>query len=253
MIGVAHTPSVSDDYQIGRMVQEVRRAHKLRQVDVAARAGVGCESVSRLERGQVDGMTVGTLRAISKAMGMPSIAQLGWRSPEIDRLRDKRHAQLVEAAGRLLVEADWQVQVEYTFSHYGERGAVDVLAWHSAKSALLIGEVKTRVWDLQDLLSTLDRKRRLVPTLLRREPGWRADGVGVVLAMPESSTHRHLIERYSAVFDSALPDRQRRVRQWLETPIGDLRGILFLPISHQIGMRKPAARPARRGASDRGL
>ena len=240
---------MGDDFQIGRMVRDVRVARHLRQEDVAGRAGVSREMVSRLERGLVQGITVGNLRAISRAMGMPSLVGVGWRGPEVDRIRDMRHAALVEAVARNLMEIGWQVVPEYTFSEYGERGSVDGLAWHEANRALFIGEIKIRIWDLQDMLSTLDRKRRLVPELMRRERGWRADSVGVVLTMPESSTHRHLIERHSATFQAALPDRQIAVRRWLENPAGDLRGIWFLPDSHQPCTRKtPGAETCAAGA-----
>jgi transcriptional regulator with XRE-family HTH domain len=230
---------VSDDYQIGRLVRDLRVSRGVRQEDVAARAGVSAEMVSRLERGLIDGMTVGHLRAISRALSMPSIVGIGWRNPEIDRLRDQAHALVVEAVARRLVESGWEIIPEYTFSRYGERGAVDGLAWHPAFRALLITEAKTRIWDLQDTLSKLDRKRRLVPELLRRERGWRAEAIGVVLIMPEKSTHRHLIERHAATFHAALPARQMQVRHWLDSPSGDLRGIWFLPISHQTGTKKP--------------
>jgi transcriptional regulator with XRE-family HTH domain len=234
------------------MVRDVRLAHNLRQQDVAVRACVSRQAVSRLECGLVDGMTVGSLRAISRAMGMPSLVGLGWRNPEIDRLRDSWHAALVETIAKALLESGWEIVPEYTFSRYGERGAVDSLAWHPAYRALFIGEAKTRIWDLQDMLSTLDRKRRLVPGLLLRERGWRAKGVGVVLAMPEKSTHRHLIERHSATFGAALPDRQIQVRRWLEAPNGDLRGIWFLPISHQAVTGKQPRRPQRPESSSTG-
>jgi transcriptional regulator with XRE-family HTH domain len=242
---------VADDFRIGRIVRDVRVSKNLRQSDVAARAGVSREMVSRLERGLVDGMTVANLRAVSRAVQMPSIVSLGWRGPEIDRLRDVEHAALVEAVARALVGFGWEMVPEYTFSEFGERGAVDGLFWHPAHRSLLIGEIKTRIWDLQGLLSTLDRKRRLIPGLLCRERAWRPKGVGVVLAMREKSTHRHLIERHATIFSAALPARQLEVRRWLETPSGDLRGIWFLPDSHEIGTRKVprAARPLSRAES----
>jgi hypothetical protein len=196
--------------------------------------------LSRLERGLVDNFNIAHLRAISRALEMPSIVSLGWRGPEIDRLRDKDHAALVEALGRALVDAGWELVPEYTFNHFGEKGAVDSLAWHPAGRSIFIGEIKTRIWDLQDLLSTLDRKRRLIPELLRRERGWRPESVGVALVIEEKSTHRHLIERHSATFRAAFPQRQVEVRRWIESPAGDMRGILFLPNSHQANIRKPA-------------
>jgi transcriptional regulator with XRE-family HTH domain len=229
---------VGDDYQLGRIVRDVRLSRGLRQEDVAARGGMSRETVSRLERGLVDGITVGNLRSVSRALEMPSMVNLGWRGPEVDRLRDKEHAALVEAVAETLSDSGWVNVSEYTFNFYGERGSVDGLAWHPARRALLIGEIKTRIWDLQDLLSTVDRKRRLVPELLRRERGWRAEAIGVVLVLPEKSTHRHLIERHAAIFDGAFPHRQIHVRRWLAAPDGELNGIWFLPNSHQNGTEK---------------
>src|SRR5271157_2580177 len=182
---------MSDDVQIGRVVQTVRVARDLRQQDVAARAGVSRPTVSRLERGMIEGMTVGSLRAISRALGMPSIVSLGWRVPEIDRLRDRLHAAMVEQVSSMLANQGWETRPEYSFSHYGERGSTDILAWHAACQALLIVETKTRLWDMQDLLTSLDRKRRLVPTLVVNDFGWKARLVGVLLVLPQLSTHRH--------------------------------------------------------------
>jgi transcriptional regulator with XRE-family HTH domain len=237
---------MADDVQLGRMVRDVRRARKLSQAELADRARVGRETVSRLERGLVDGLSVGTLRAVSRALGMPSIASLGWRGPEMDRLRDRVHASMVERVGRTLLAAGWAFDPEYTFNYYGEKGAVDALGWHAERRTLLIGEIKTKIWDLQDMLSTLDRKRRVAPARLERERGWRAENVGVVLFLPELSTHRHLIERHAATFGGALPDRQVHVRRWICDPVGSLRGIYFLPDSHQTDERKPQPTPRSR-------
>lgn len=239
---------VSDDVRIGRMVQDLRISRGLRQEDLAASAGLSRPTISRLERGLVDGMTVGSLRAISRALQMPSIVSLGWRSPQIDRLRDRLHAAMVEEVASTLGAAGWETTPEYSFNHYGERGSTDILAWQTASRALLIIEVKTRLWDIQDLLTAMDRKRRLLPGLVGREFGWKAGAVGVVLVLPEISTHRHVVDRHAATFKAALPRRQREVRGWLEHPVGSLRGILFLPISHHnhIGQRAGRRRASKR-------
>jgi transcriptional regulator with XRE-family HTH domain len=229
---------MADDVAVGRMAQDVRRARGLSQVELAARAGVGRETVSRLERGLLEGMSVGALRAISRALAMPSIASIGWRGPELDRLRDGRHAAVVELVARMLTLSGWRLDTEYTFNHYGDRGSVDALAWNAERRALLIGEIKPRIWDLQDMLSALDRKWRVVPMLVARERGWNAASLGLVLFMPELSTHRHLIERHPATFLAKLPDRQVRVRQWIGSPDGELRGVYFLPNSHHIDRRR---------------
>jgi transcriptional regulator with XRE-family HTH domain len=59
---------MGDDVQVGRMVQDLRISKGLCQEDVAAQAGVGLPTVSRLERGLIDGIAVGKLRAISRAL-----------------------------------------------------------------------------------------------------------------------------------------------------------------------------------------
>jgi transcriptional regulator with XRE-family HTH domain len=246
---------MGDDVQVGRMVQDLRISKGLRQDDVAARAGVSRPTVSRLERGLIDGITVGKLRAISRALGMPSIASLGWRSPEIDRLRDRLHASMVEQVGVALKAAGWDLVPEYSFNQYGERGSTDILAWHSASEALLIVETKTRLVDLQGTLSSMDRKRRLVPGAAARDFGWRAKAIGVVLVFPDMSTHRHVVSRHEATFAAALPHRQIEVRRWLTQPDGALRGIWFLPISHgdDIGQRSRRRRASRRRPASHGI
>jgi transcriptional regulator with XRE-family HTH domain len=244
---------MADDVSVGRAVQAVRLSRNLRQSDVAARAGVSREAISRLERGLVDGMTVRSLRAISRALDMPPVVSLGWRAPELERLSDRIHAAMVEEVVLSLERQGWMVAPEHSFNHFGERGSVDILAWQATERALVVVEVKTRIWDVQDLLVAIDRKRRLLPGLVTREWGWRPRAVGLLLVLPELSSHRHVIERHAATFRAALPKRQLEVREWLAGPAGDLRGILFLPISHEddIGQRSLRRRASkrRRGAS----
>jgi transcriptional regulator with XRE-family HTH domain len=247
---------VADDVQTGRIVRDLRISRGLRQEDVASRAGLSRKTVSRLERGLIDAMTVASLRAISRALGMTSIVSLGWRSPEVDRLRDRLHSAMVEQMASILSATDWQTKVEHSFNHFGERGSIDILAWHPACHTLLIVEIKTRLWDIQDLLSTMDKKRRLMPGLVARDFGWKVRTVGALLVLPEMSTHRHVIDRHAATFRAALPQRQREVRDWLADPATDLRGILFLPIAHHVDIgqrsRRMRASTHRPGSSGQG-
>ncbi len=231
------------------MVQSLRLSRNLSQEDVADRAGVSRGTISRPEHGIVDCMTVGVMRAISGAMSMPSIVTLGWRAPELQGLRDRLHASMVEEVATTLGLVGWEVVSECSFNHFGERGSADLLAWRAASQALLIVETKTRLWDLQAMLAALDRKRRLLPGLMARDRGWQPRAVGVVLVLPEMSTHRHLVERHSATFGAAFPQRQVEVRNWLAQPLGDLRGLWFLPIAHQgdIGQRSRRLRASKPG------
>jgi transcriptional regulator with XRE-family HTH domain len=231
-----------DDVGIGRQIQAVRLARNLRQQDVAARAGVSRPTVSRLERGELDGLTIGTVRAISRAMGMPSVVHLGWRGPDVEQLLDSVHAVMVEHVASRLRQLGWEVVPEFSFSRYGERGSVDLLAWQPAARSLLVIETKSHLWDLQSTLMTLDRKRRLVPALIGQERDWRADLTGTLLVLPETRAHRRVVERHESTFRGALPDRQIRVKEWLEKPYGELRGIWFLNIDRQAVTRQRARR-----------
>ena len=136
----------------------------------------------------------------------------------------------------------------------GERGAVDVLAWHPARRAVLCVEVKSKLADLQDLLSTMDRKRRLAPSIARAE-GWRPLLVGSVLVVPGESWARHAVKRFDAVLAAALPDRTSEVHSWLKLPNRDLRAIWFV-FSDGRGSTKRATggsirvRPRKEGPAD---
>ncbi len=60
---------------------------------------------------------------------------------------------------------------EVSFAVYGERGVIDILAWHPGERALLVIELKTEIVDIQDLIGTVDRKRRLA-RVVARDRGW---------------------------------------------------------------------------------
>ena len=110
---------MADDVQIGRMVRDLRLSRNLTQEDVAVRAGVNRATVSRLECGIVDCLAIGALRALSRALGMPSIVTIGWRSPELERLRDRLHASMVEQLASILVPLGWEIVPEHSFNHFG--------------------------------------------------------------------------------------------------------------------------------------
>lgn len=112
----------------------------------------------------------------------------------------------------------WEVVPEYTFSHYRESGSVDVLAWNRESRALLLVEVKTELDDLQNTLSVLDRKARLVPALVATERGWLADVVGVVLVAPDVTSFRESVAKHRATFAASFPRRTVEVKRWLAAP-----------------------------------
>jgi transcriptional regulator with XRE-family HTH domain len=215
------------DLALGRLVRMIRKRRHLRQEDVAVRAGVSQGVVSLLECGRADELAIRTARRVCSALEIELGFEARWRGPALDRLRDAVHARIVDGVVRELRADGWEAHVELGFNRFGERGSVDVVGWHAATSTLLIVEVKSELLDLQDLLASLDRKRRVEPLELAREQGWRPAAVGVVLVVADTRTARRVVERHAAMFDAALPSRTVAVRRWLRRPAGDVRGVWF--------------------------
>ena len=141
--------------------------------------------------------------------------------------KDARHARIVQATVERL-GPEWVVIVEFTFNEYGDRGSVDILAWHGASRTLLLIEVKSELDGLESVLRPMDVKLRVVPKLVARDRGWRAVACGSLLVLPDEVTARRAVQRLRPVFDVALPARTVAIRHWLGKPSGPLLGIWFL-------------------------
>ncbi len=203
----------------------------LRQRDVSALAGISQATVSLVERGHLAGLTVETIRAVARALDVWLPFEPRWRGAELPRLMDERHADLVGRVVGELKRLGWEIRVEYSFNSWGERGSVDVLGLAPARRALLVVEVKTQVVDVQELLSKLDRKRRVAPAIVSADLGWRPAVVGSLLVLPEETRARAAVARHAAVFEAALPSRNAAVKRWLALPSGPLAGVWFLRYS----------------------
>jgi hypothetical protein len=183
--------------------------------------------VSLIERGGLEETSLVVIRRVGTALGMSLPFDPHWRGVELSKLLDERHAALLPVAVQRLTALGWLCVPEHTFNEWGERGSVDVFAWHAPLRAVLCVEIKTRLVDLQDLLSTEDRKRRLASTLARKM-GWKPLVVGSVVVLPEETWARNALARYRAVFDVKFPLRTVEVRDWLRNPSRDMGGIWFL-------------------------
>jgi len=235
-----------DPVRLGLALRALRRQRAWTQEQVAERAHMSQAVVSRAERGEAASLTVHTLNAVAVALGASISVRILWHSEALDRLLDAAHAGLVDEVIRILRNHGWEVVAEATFSHYGERGSVDVLAFHPVRRALLIVEVKSVVPDMQALLGGLDRKARVGPTLAAQRE-WRPLTVSRLLVLPDDRTARRRLEQHAATVRVALPAGTRDVRRWLADPIGAFAGVLFLPSSqrttarHRVGAsREPA-------------
>ena len=209
------------------ILRAVRRRRRLTQSDLASLAGVSQQTVSTLECGHADGSTMRLIRQVAAPLGVTVDLVLKWKGPELDRLIDARHARIVKAVVSKL-GPEWQPVVEYSFNNYGDRGSVDMLAWHAATGSLLLIEVKSELDGLESVLRPMDVKVRVVPAAIARERWWRAKALGSVLVLPDESTARRFVARMGPIFETALPAGTVAVRRWLRQPSGPLRGIWFL-------------------------
>jgi transcriptional regulator with XRE-family HTH domain len=220
-----------DDLRIGVAIRRCRERSGRRQVDIADEVGVTRQCVSRLERGHVESFTVHTVRAIAAAVGVDLPFAPRGQGAQLDALVDEEHSLMVDAVVTHLVAAGWETMVEFSFNDYGDRGSVDVLAWHAERRALLVVETKSRLANLQETCRSLDTKARLVPRLAGLARGWRPAVVGVVLVVAESSRERAAVARRAAIFASSFPVRNVELRDWLGRPDRPVRGLWFLRLA----------------------
>jgi transcriptional regulator with XRE-family HTH domain len=215
-----------DSLRAGSIARAERR-RRLRQADVAAAARVAQQTVSMLDRGLADDLTLATIKRIGAALQIEIGLALRTRGPEPDRLLDARHARLVSAVVARL-GWEWTVLAEYSLNDFGDRGSVDVLAWNASARALLLVEVKSELDSLEAVLRSMDIKIRVVPRLLARERGWRAQWTGSVMVLPDDSTARRAVAAVGPVFARALPGHTVAVRRWIRCAAGNMQAIWFL-------------------------
>ena len=89
--------------------------------------------MARMEQGRGDRLPYDTLAPIAGALGARVVVRLDWQGERLDRLIDARHAALIELVVRELTSLGWLCATEVTFSVYGERGSIDVLAFHPGR------------------------------------------------------------------------------------------------------------------------
>lgn len=240
-----------DHQQVGASLRAIRHRKKLRQEDVAARAGTSPTMVARVERGGLDNIPVGTVRRIAEALDARLDLIVRWHGGDFDRLISARHAGMHEAMARTFRHLRaWIAEPEVSLSVYGERGVIDVVAWHPGRRHLLIVELKTELVDVNELLATLDRKRRLA-WVVARERGWEPIAASAWVVVADGRTNRRAVANHAAVLRAKLPIDGRTMRSWLRNPVTRVDALSFLPSHHGVALRRDLAavkrvnRPAR--------
>jgi transcriptional regulator with XRE-family HTH domain len=218
--------------RLGRALRALRHRARLTQEQLGELAGVSRTVIMRIELGRISNIRAGTIEAAFEALDARIEIRAFWHGAALDRLIDEGHARLTGRVVDLLRGWGWDCQVEVSFAHYGDRGSIDVLAWHAPTRTLLVVEIKTELGSVEGLLRPLDVKIRLAPSIARDRFGWRAACVGAIVVLPDSPSVRRQVGRHAAVIDATLPARAREARRWLRSPIGHVRAVWFLSNAH---------------------
>jgi transcriptional regulator with XRE-family HTH domain len=218
-----------DSLRLGSVIRALRLRHGWRQTDVARRAGVSTSTVSRAERGRFDELTVASVPAVARALDVRVEWNAWWRGGELTRMLNAGHAAMHELVVRDLTVLGWMIAPEVSFSVYGERGIVDILAYHPGQRALLVVELKTQLVDVGQLIGAVDRYRRLAPQLAG-ERRWQVGQVSAWVPLLRTATNRRRVAAHASVLRAAFPDDGRRVGPWLRQPAGTIAALSFVSI-----------------------
>jgi transcriptional regulator with XRE-family HTH domain len=226
---------------LSRAVRHLRRREGWRQVDLGTRAAVSGPTISRVERGLIRGVPLGTIERVAEALGATVDVTIRWQGEQLDRLLDAAHASIEEQAAAFLALSGWSVRPEVSFNNYGDRGRVDVLAFHPGAGVVLVIEVKGSIGDLQDALGRLDVKLRLGRSLADAS-GWA--GVRAIVpafVFADTRTIRRTIALHAATF-ARFTLRGRSAQAWVRRPSSRApTGVLWfvnVPDSHGVSVTR---------------
>ena len=185
-------------------------------------------AVWRLESGRAGQLRLETIERIAQALGGRADVVVRWQGGDLDRLLNARHSALHESVARVLAAIPgWTLAPEVSFAIYGERGVIDILAWHAPTRTLLVIELKTEIVDINELMGTVDRKRRLA-AVVGRERGWLAERVALWVIVADSTTNRRRVQTHATTLRAAFPLDGRSMGSWLRRPTAPGRLPLFL-------------------------
>jgi transcriptional regulator with XRE-family HTH domain len=198
-------------------LRHLRRRRRWRQADLAAMSGSSRGAVSRIERGGLRGVPVGVIERLAEALDASIELTVRWQGEQMDRLIDAGHARLQEQAAALLASNGWLVRSEVSFNHFGDRGRVDVLAFHPSARTLIVVEVKTAIGDLQETLGRIEVKARLGATLAAAA-GWNLpQDVVPALVIADRRAARRTVAQHETLF-TRYSIRGRAAVAWIRHP-----------------------------------
>jgi transcriptional regulator with XRE-family HTH domain len=182
---------------MGRILRMLRIRKDWRQEDVAAKAGLSPSAIGRQERGWTRSLTA--LERHAAVFDLRVEMRLVGRGGDVVRLADDEHAAIIESLAAWCRDHGFVTEPEASFSEWGERGRIDLLAFDPRIGTLVIVEVKTQLVDLQELFGALNVRMRLSSTIAERR-GWRVRRAVTVLAVADTSANRAIVRSHRTLF-----------------------------------------------------
>lgn len=228
-----------DDVRQGRICRALHLHARLTQRQLGDRCGLSQQAISLVERGHGSRLAAASLRRLFAALDARWEPTISWRGGELDRLLDERHARLAGIVVALLRSRGWRVEVELTYSTYGERGSIDILAWWPPGRIALVVEITSMLVSVEATVRTLDEKVRLtIESIAETRFGERPSAVARLLVLPDTTTERRRVATEEAVLSAALPGRSDPARRWPRRPNGATRALLFVADTNPDGTRR---------------
>jgi transcriptional regulator with XRE-family HTH domain len=218
--------------RLGSAIRLIRQRRRWTQQELGARAGVSKSTISRIERGHVRTLSVATIQDVAGELDIRIDLVPRWRSGDLDRLLNRRHSNLHELVASWFGEVvpDWVLAPEVSYSIYGERGVIDILAWHPGRRALLIIELKTDIVDVNDLVGSADKRRRLARAIAK-ERGLDPATVSVWVVVAPGRTNQRRLATHRRMLRTAFPSDGRTIHGWLRNPVGAVSALSMWPDS----------------------
>jgi transcriptional regulator with XRE-family HTH domain len=213
---------VMDQFQqLGARFRAVRIRRGWRQVDVGRKVGLDASVISRIERGHIERVQLGTILSVARALDIQVTLTVRSRGADLDRLISGRHAALHESVARWFDAElpDWILAPEVSFSIYGERGIIDIVAWHPGHRALVVIELKTDIVDVNELIGQMDQRRRLARQIAK-EQDWDPLTISTWVIVANGRTNRARLAAHRVLLRNAFPLDGRSIRSWLRKPEG---------------------------------